>query len=241
MRIGNNIAFRRILREGSGESVTPATYKGITLKTLFFLFLTVASAIGGLIFGSFYPEAYVIMLVVASIATLILSIISMISIKACKITGSLYCVAEGLLIGIISYAVSFLYEGAVSVAILSTILVFAVVTLLYVSNIVKVNNKFMKFLSIFAFSFIIFMVFYSIYSWITGSWAGFGLSLLISIVSIFLATLYLFFDLEKIRQIVEGGYDKSLEWNAAFGLAFTLIWLYVEILRLVLIVADRRS
>ena len=240
MRIGNNIAFRRILRDGSTDCVEQATYKGIALKTIFYLFLTVASAIGGLLFGSVYPEAYIIMIVVAAFSTFILSLISMLSIRACKVTGSLYCIAEGLLLGIVSYAVSIYVEGAVSVALLSTILVFAVVTLLYVSNIVKVNNKFMKFLSIFAISFILFMIVYSIYSYVTGSFASFGLSVAISLISIFLATLYLFFDLEKIRQIVEGGYDKSLEWNAAFGLSFTLIWLYVEILRLVLIVADRR-
>ena len=240
MRIGNNIAFRRILKEQSGEVVDGATYKGIALKTLFFLFLTVASAVGGLLFGSVYPEAYIVMIVVAALSTFVLSIISMLSVRACKITGSLYCIAEGLLLGIVSYAVSIVLEGAVSVALLATILVFAVVTLLYVTNIVKVDNKFMKFLSIFAISFILFMLFYSIYCWVTGSFASFGLSVLISILSIFLATLYLFFDLEKIRQIVEGGYDKSLEWNAAFGLSFTLIWLYVEILRLVIIIADRR-
>lgn len=241
MRIGNNIAFRRILNEQSGEVTNVATYKGIALKTLFYLFLTVASAIGGLVFGFYYPEAYVVMIVVAALSTFILSIISMLSIRACKVTGSLYCIAEGLLLGIVSYAVNIFFEGAVSTALLATILVFAVVTLLYVSNIIKVNDKFMKFLSIFAISFILFMIVYSIYSAITGSWAGFGLSVLISILSIFLATLYLFFDLEKIRQIVEGGYDKSLEWNAAFGLSFTLIWLYVEILRLVVIIMDRRN
>ena len=106
MRIGNNIAFRRILKEGSTDAVEQATYKGIATKTLFFLFLTIASAIGGLVFGSFFPEAYVVMIVVASLSTFILSIISMLSIRACKVTGSLYCIAEGLLLGIVSYAVS---------------------------------------------------------------------------------------------------------------------------------------
>lgn len=240
MRIGNNIAFKRIMNEQSGEVVNVATYKGITLKTLFFLLITVASAIGGLVFGSYFPEAYVIMIVVAAFSTFILSLISLLSIRACKVTGTLYCVAEGLLLGIVSYAVSLVLEGAVSVALLATILVFAVVTLLFVSNIVKVESGFMRFLSIFAISYIIFIIGLSIYSAFT-SFESFGLSLAISTLSIFLATLYLFFDLEKIRQIVEGGYDKSLEWNAAFGLSFTLIWLYVEILRLVVIVASRRK
>ena len=240
MRFGNNVAFNRILKDNTMAENT-ATYKGIALKTIFYLLLTVASAVGGLFFGLYYPETYVIMLIVGASSTFILSIVSMLFPRACKITGSLYCIAEGLLLGLVSYVVSIFLEGAVSVALLATILVFAVVTLLYVTNIVKVNGKFMKFLSIFAISFILFMIIYSIYCAITGSFTGFGLSVLISLLSIFLATLYLFFDLERIRQVVEGGYDKSLEWSCAFALSFTLIWLYVEILRLVIIIMDRRN
>ena len=241
MRIGNNIVFNRILKNNAGEAVEKATYKGIAFKTLFFLLVTIVSAVGGLLLGSINPDAYIVMLVVAAFSTFILSLISFLSVRACKVTGTLYCVAEGLLLGIVSYAVNFFLQGAVSIALLATILVFGVVTVLYVTNIVKVNGKFMQFLSIFVISFILFMIALSIYSWIIGSFENFGLSLLISLVSIFLASLYLFFDLEKIRQVVEGGYDKKLEWNAAFGLSFTLIWLYVEILRLVLIVANRRN
>ncbi len=240
MRIGNNIAFNRILKDGE-VAENQATYKGIALKTFFYLLVTIASAIGGLVLGNYYPETYVVLIVIASLSTFILSLISMLSPRACKVTGALYCIGEGLLLGIVSYAVSIFLEGAVSVALLATILVFAVVTLLYVTNIVKVNNKFMKFLSIFAISFILFMIIYSIYSAITGNFGGFGLSVLISLVSIFLATLYLFFDLEKIRQVVEGGYDKTLECSCAFALSFTLILLYVEILRLVVIIMDRRN
>ena len=74
MRIGNNIAFRKTLNEQSGEVTNVATYKGIALKTLFYLFLTVASAIGGLVFGFYYPEAYVVMIVVAALSTFSFSI-----------------------------------------------------------------------------------------------------------------------------------------------------------------------
>ena len=62
MRIGNNVAFNRILRDNTMAENT-ATYKGIALKTVFYLLLTIASAVGGLIFGLYYPETYLIMLI----------------------------------------------------------------------------------------------------------------------------------------------------------------------------------
>ena len=58
----------------------------------------------------------------------------------------------------------------------------------------------------------------------------------IASLSTFLATLYLFFDLERVYQIVEGGAPETLEWNVAFGLVYTLVWLYIEILRLAFII-----
>ena len=40
-------------------------------------------------------------------------------------------------------------------------------------------------------------------------------------------------DLDTVRMVVEGRYPKEYEWYASFGLAFTLVWLYIEILRIV--------
>ena len=68
-----------------------------------------------------------------------------------------------------------------------------------------------------------------------------GLNLLVSAISIFIASLYLFFDLENIRQVVQGQYPKQYEWYAAFGLSFTLIWLYVEILRIAIVILSKAN
>lgn len=239
MRVGNNIAFRRIMKKGE-ISENAATYKGVALKSIFFLLMTVAGAIGSLAIGYLNPEAYVKLFIVAIFSTTILSLIAMLAVNACKIAGTLYCLAEGTLIGATSLLVSLVGEGCVSVALLATLLVFAVVTLLYVTNVVKVNNGFMRFLSLFAISFMLFVILYYIYSLIANVSLD-GVTIFLSLISIFLASLYLFFDLEHIRQVVEGGYDKRYEWNAAFGLTFTLIWLYVEMLRLILIIFARSN
>lgn len=244
MRFGNsNIAFRRILNQGSqvDANYEACTYKGIALKTAIFLLTALIGAGIGIGLLVYKPEIAMAILAVSGIFTIIFSLVAMISFKSSKVFGILYCITEGILLGCVSFICSSLLEGAVSIALLSTIAVFGVVTFLFVGNVVKVNNKFIKFLMIFAISFIIVTLFTSIISiWVPIS---FGFSLAISAVSVFLATLYLFFDLENIRTMVEGGYPKEMEWNAAFGLSFTLIWLYVEILELVVKIVsfvDRR-
>ena len=180
-----------------------------------------------------------VVLAISGIGTFILSLLSMISNKVCKVTGPLYCLFEGCFIGLVSYALSFALEGAVTMAILSTIAVFAVVAVLYLTNLVKVGNGFMRFLLIFSVGFILSQLLFLLISMFTGIEYSFGITALISLASVFIATLYLFFDMENIRRIVEGGYPKEYEWTASFGLAFTLIWLYVELLRIIAIFANR--
>lgn len=233
----NNMVFRRMLRSNLEEGTYEvATYKGIALKTIYFLAMMIIGAVGGLFIAVNNINLYYMLLTVGGFSTFILAMISMLSVKACKVTGSLYCLFEGLTIGLVSLICATVLEGAVTLAILSTITVFAVVALLFVTNIVKVNSGFIRFLTIFAISYLLSMLLFWVVSLFGVYEFSWGFTLLISAVTIFIATLYLFFDLENIRQVVEGGYPKEYEWMASFGLAFTLIWLYVEILRLVVVI-----
>lgn len=234
----SNIAFRRAMGRDYAYDGAKATYAGVGLKLLYFLAMTVVGAISGILLGIANPTMFVVFIAISGIATFVLSLMSMISDKLCKVTGPLYCICEGALIGVISLATYTILEGAVTVALLSTIAVFAVVAFLYLTNIVKVGSGFTRFLIIFSVGFILSQLVFLIVSLLAGIDFS-GLTLLFSLVSVFLATLYLFLDMENIRRIVEGGYPKEAEWSASFGLAFTLIWLYVEILRLILIFADR--
>ena len=70
-----------------------------------------------------------------------------------------------------------------------------------------------------------------------GLFNDFGVIALISGASILIASLYLFFDLKQAQNIVESGSPKQFEWMAAFGIAYTILWIYVEILRIVAIFA----
>ncbi len=237
----SNIAFKRALNADYAMEGERASYKGVGKKLLYFLLMTVVGALGGIFLAVNNPTAYAIILGVSGIGTFVLSLISMISNRMCKYTGPLYCLLEGSFIGVLSFVLSSVLEGVVAMALLSTIVVFAVVAVLYLTKLVTVGSGFLRFLLIFSVSFILSQIVFMLFGTFAGITYSYGFVALVSLASVFLATLYLFFDMENIRQIVEGGYPKEFEWTASFGLSFTLIWLYVEILRLLVIIAGERD
>lgn len=242
MRFGSsNYVFKKILNSDATADYQVATYQGIARKTAYFLFMTLIGAAASI--GLFYynPDLLSVLLIPSGLVTFIAALIAMMSPGASRVSGTIYCLSEGMLIGLISLVFSTVASGAVSAALLSTIAVFAVVTTLFTSNIVKVNGKFTKFLLMFAISFIVSQLLLMLVMMITGNEYGLDLQLILSLIATFLATLYLFFDLENIRRVVEGNYPKVYEWYASFGLVFTLLWLYVEILRIAVIIAGRRD
>ena len=238
----SNIVFKKILNhEIEGVDYEVATYGGIAKKTIFYLMLVLVGAFGGLFLSTVNAGAYTTLLGIAAFSTFIFALISFWSPRAVKITGSIYCLAEGLLVGFISAVYGAVAEGAVITALLSTVMVFTVVVTLFLTNAVKVSSGFIKFLLIFAIGMILSQIILYLIMTFTGQTYNFGLCLGISALTVFLATLYLFFDLEHIRQIVEGGHPKEMEWYASFGLVFTLVWLYIEILRIVTILFANRK
>ena len=64
---------------------------------------------------------------------------------------------------------------------------------------------------------------------------GIPLGLLVGVVAVFLAAMSLIMDFDSIKRGVEAGVPGRYAWAAAFGLAVTLIWLYLELLRLLAI------
>ncbi|MDY4145174.1 MAG: Bax inhibitor-1/YccA family protein [Bacilli bacterium] len=242
MRFGSsNYVFKKILNDDQiSENYESCTYKGISLKVIYFLLMTVLGAGLGIFLALTYPSMFVILAVSSGMVTLISSIVALLSIRLSKVFGTIYCLFEGLTLGVLSYIVTQLVSGAVGVALLSTIAVFGVCAFLFVSNVVKVNSKFLRFLTMFVISYIFFALVLMVMQ-MFGYEMNLGLNLLVSAISIFIASLYLFFDLENIRQVVQGQYPKQYEWYAAFGLSFTLIWLYVEILRIAIVILSKAN
>ena len=156
------------------------------------------------------------------------------------IFGTIYALGQGAVMGVSSGFAELYFPGVVFAALLATFVVFAVMSVLFFTGVIKVGQRFRAvmrtvLISIFFFSILFFLLMLFVPSLNHMMWNNplfLLLSIGISVVMIIVASLMLLFDLSLIKEAVEGGLDKHYEWWGAFGLTITLIWLYMEFLRL---------
>jgi uncharacterized YccA/Bax inhibitor family protein len=155
-----------------------------------------------------------------------------------KFIAPIYALAEGFFVGALSRMYETYYDGIVVQAAGATIAVFGVMLVLYRTRIIKVTNRFRK---IVVSATIGVMVFYGVCLLIrlfagadsvsflsSPSLLGIGFSVLVA----GLAAFNLALDFDFIERGAKQGLDKNFEWYAAFGLLVTIVWLYLEMLRL---------
>ena len=147
-----------------------------------------------------------------------------------------YAIFEGLFIGGISAIFETMYPGIVIQAVSCTFVTFMVCFGLYKYEIVKVTEKFK---SVVIASTLAIASYYMI-SWLLSMFTSFQpvhygnsmISIGISAFVIVIAALNLFLDFDQIEKGVQQKMPKYMEWYSAMGLMITLVWLYIEFLRL---------
>jgi uncharacterized YccA/Bax inhibitor family protein len=156
--------------------------------------------------------------------------------RSAFISAPLYAIAEGVALGAISKVYDTLWNGIVLQAVLATVATFLACLFLYSFDIVKVTNKFRA--VVITATFGIFLMYgvtflLSLFGVDALFWAEPStLGIVISIGICVVAALNLFLDFDMIRRLSVAGAPKPMEWYGAFGLTVTLVWLYLEILRL---------
>jgi uncharacterized YccA/Bax inhibitor family protein len=156
--------------------------------------------------------------------------------KIARFTAPLYALAYGLVLGAISAVYNAQWDGIVVQAIGATLAVFGVMFFLYATRIIKVTKKYVAVVVAATRGiFVMYMAAWiaSIFGadiafWNEPSALGIGISVVIVIV----AALNLGIDFAFIETASKEGYPKYMEWYGAFGVTVTIVWLYLEILRL---------
>ena len=149
----------------------------------------------------------------------------------------LYAVAEGAFLGAVSATFDSMYPGVVRQAVIATMCVLGGVLLGYRLGVIRVTSRSRRIFMFLLIGYTLFALVNFILVW-TGVLGSFGvggtgpLGLIISVVAVLLASYSLAVDFDSIDDAIRMGAPRKTAWTLAFGLMVTLVWLYVELLRL---------
>lgn len=226
-------------------SSDPMTFEDTLAKTAGLFVVLIAAA--ALTWVTFTTGIGMILMFVGVFAGLGLGIANAVKREPSPILIFLYAAAQGLFLGGISRALEEQWSGIVVQAVLGTLAVFAATLLLFRSGKVRTSPKANKIFLIGMVGLLIFGV-VNVILMMTGVapgmfgaysimlWGWLPLGVVIGLVSVLFAAYALVSDFEFIKNGVDNRVPRKYGWTAAFGLMVTLIWLYVEILRIIAIV-----
>lgn len=250
-KTSNPVFKERVFHRDYTSASEVMTVNGTVNKTALMLLLVIASAV--FTWNKFFDavasnpqaglSAVMPWVVVGGIGGFITVLVTVFRPQSSGISAPVYAVFEGLLLGGISAIFESMYSGIVMRAVALTLAVFAAMLFFYRSGIIKVTQKFM--MGVFAATMGIALVY--LVSFIAGFFGanlGFlygnsNFSIGFSLLVVGIAALNLVLDFSFIERAADSGAPKYMEWYGAFGLMVTLIWLYLEILRLLSKLASR--
>ncbi len=150
-----------------------------------------------------------------------------------------YAAFEGLFLGAISNAVSTYVpgaEGAPMQAVIGTLAVFTAVLVLYRTRVIRVTNRFYRFTMAAAIGFVLLMAVNLLFAVFGGGdGLGFrsgGLGIAFGVIGVLIGAAFLALDFKQVEDGIAYGAPREESWLAAFGLTLTLVWIYMEFLRL---------
>jgi uncharacterized YccA/Bax inhibitor family protein len=239
METSNPLLKRDAVFTGTAVETT-MNLNGTVNKTGILLLICMATAA----YGWVTPELRGGWFFVLMIAGLVLAFVGTFKPATCPFVAPLYAAVEGLLLGVISAIFNAKYPGIAANAVLLTFSVFGLFLFLYATRIVRVTRGMV--VAIVAATggiFVVYMI--DMVLGMFGHGVGFiysngpvgiGISVLICAIAAF----NFFLDFAAIEGYIRSGSPKYMEWYAGLALLITLVWLYLEILRLLSKLQSRR-
>ena len=249
MRFGYNKVFSNATEYGCA---TPATMGGVAKKSIIMLLTALVSTLLSMLFvqplNSFSGGIVLFGYLISPILTFVLSMIMSFNPAVAKTLAIPYAVLEGVSIGSVAGILT-AFLGAtggliVGLAFVVTISFFLGAAMLYCTGLVKVGTGLRRFgmtallgLLISSLVIAILGIFNNgIYDFFYGNN---DIALIFAIISVLIASIYSLISLDNAKRLVDSGLDANYEWYAAFGIILNVIWLFWEVLRLVIILFSR--
>ncbi|GAA2977167.1 Bax inhibitor-1/YccA family protein [Streptomyces fulvorobeus] len=178
----------------------------------------------------------------AALVAFVLSLVQSFKRKPVPALIITYAAFEGVFLGVISSAVStYISPGVVAQAVLGTMCVFAGVLVAYKMRWIRVTRRFYGFVMAAAMGFMLLMVVNLLVA-VVGGGDGLGLrsgglGILFGVIGIVLGACFLALDFKQVEDGIAFGAPREESWLAAFGLTMTLVWIYLEMLRVLSILS----
>ena len=228
---------------GAVQATGRLTLDDVIVKTAIAFVVTVVGAVIGWRITPSIP----ILLWVAMIVALGLAFANSLMRKVNPLLVLAYALTEGVFLGGISWfynqmAIANNYYGIVQQAVLGTLVAFGVTLVLYRTGVIKVGARTRKMflVAIVSYAIIGFVSLISAFLGVGGGWGFYGvgrLGIILCLLGVGLAAFSLIMDFDMITQALRLGAPERESWRLAFGLLVTLVWLYLELLRLISIIA----
>lgn len=229
-----NGVFTRVRAE-AGEGTM--TLGGTLAKSALLVLLTAASAIYTWSQAAARPEQLGFLIMTGAIGGLLVGMLTIFMPRLAPITSPFYAVLEGLALGGISVIYNARYAGLPVQAVALTLGVALVMLLLYTSGVVRATPRFRKVITFAAFGILAVYLTNMVMGFFGSSGFGFvtnasPMGIAFSVVAAGVAAFFLILDFDLIEEGVKNGAPKRMEWYGGFTLLMTLVWLYLELLRL---------
>ena len=185
-----------------------------------------------------------VLMLLGLLGGLVLGLVNSFKQKVSPVLVMAYALMEGMMLGGLSAIVNLRYPGTAIQAVLATIVVAGVTLALFANGKIRTTPKLNKIFMIGALSYLG----YGLVSMLTAGLFGFSLNsmsiggiplgLPIALIAVAMATYSLLIDYTTTAEAVDAGLPQSESWRLAFGLTASLVWLYVEILRVLMYLAS---
>lgn len=232
-----------------------ASYKGIAMKTLYFV-AVFAAGMGAYFYihnffgggAQAFSTEYTIF-VGAIIATAIAGLVASFAPKTTAVTGSIYSAGMGYALTFMSMIYAMQWKGIIVEAVTLTLLTVAVLAVIY-SKGVRVGSRMKTALITCLWVSIIGGVLFMLLAWLAPHSAIYTsivainngpIGILFAVIGVLIAAALLMCDFETIQMTVEQGLPAQYEWYASYGLIVGVIYLYLKILNLLAKIANNRK
>ena len=263
----SNPVLSRLSKVTERAESNAASYVGIASKTCYFLLITLVGMVAQLIvkaalagepvwqtikiyekFTLTLSQKEALIVGAVLLGGFICEMVGIFGRRTIPVTGTLYSASQGYIISFLVFNVLKGYEYLGLEALLLSVAVVAVMSWLYTSGTIKADKKFRTVL----LSLVIGSVAIGVLSflgtlipatrpYVQAMMQNAALSIAVDVIGLIIAALFLISDFSLIDTCVKEGYPKDYEWSAAFGLVFTVIWIYLKILDLLMQVVGNKS